>query len=157
MKPTTAPDTYDADWRALADRLQIDQQISTLGRCLDERDFEGLRDLFTPDATVTTPGGTATGHDALVDQARRRHSRDDGIQHLITNLLVDQDGDRASVRANLVVSFATSGVTDPHPFLLGEVYRFELQRTAQGWRITALASTPVWSANRPEGLPIGPQ
>jgi len=32
-----------------------------------------LRELFTADATVTNRG-TATGHDALVEQARRRHS-----------------------------------------------------------------------------------
>jgi len=101
---------------------------------------------------VTTPGGPATGHDALVDQARRRHSSDDGIQHVITNLLVERDGDRASVRANLLVSFAHSGPTDPEPFLLGEVYRFALRRTADGWRISALNSTPRWSLNRPTWL-----
>jgi hypothetical protein len=120
-----------------------------LGRCLDERDFEGLRGLFTSDATVTTPGGTAIGHDALVDQARRRHSQDDGIQHIITNTLVELDGDRASVRANLLVSFARTGAADPKPFLLGEVYRFELQRAGNGWRIATLRSTPVWTLNRP--------
>jgi hypothetical protein len=101
---------------------------------------------------VSTPGGTATGHDALVDQARRRHSQDAGIQHVITNQLVNIEGDRASVRANLLVSFARSGVSDPQPFLLGEVYRFELRRTDDGWRIAGLGSTPVWSLNRPANL-----
>jgi ketosteroid isomerase-like protein len=136
----------------LIDRLEIERAISHLGRCLDERDFEGLRNLFTEDAAVTTPGGTAAGHDALVDQARRRHSDDDGIQHVITNLLVDQDGDHAAVRANLLVSFAHAGPDDPAPFLLGEVYRFELQRTGDGWRISSLASTPTWTLNRPAQL-----
>jgi hypothetical protein len=135
--------------RDLDDRLRIEQKISTLGRCLDERDFEALRELFTVDATVTTPGGTAVGHDALIEQARSRHSSDDGIQHLITNLLVELDGDRASVRANLLVSFANAGPADPLPFLLGEVYRFALARTADGWRITTLTSKPTWSLNRP--------
>jgi hypothetical protein len=136
----------------MSDRHHILDLIATLGRCLDERDFEVLRDLFTDDASVTTPGGTATGHDALVDQARRRHSQDAGIQHVITNQLVNIEGDRASVRANLLVSFARSGVSDPQPFLLGEVYRFELRRTDDGWRISGLGSTPVWSLNRPANL-----
>ncbi len=136
------------------DRLDIERTIFSLGRCLDERDFEGLRDLFTDDAAVATPGGTATGHDALVDQARRRHSNDDGIQHVITNLLVDLDldGGRASVRANLLVSFAHAGPADPAPFLLGEVYRFELRRGADDWRISRLSSTPVWTLNLPAEL-----
>jgi SnoaL-like domain len=138
--------------QTMSDRHHILDLIATLGRCLDERDFEVLRDLFTDDASVTTPGGTATGHDALVDQARRRHSQDAGIQHVITNQLVNIEGDRASVRANLLVSFARSGVSDPHPFLLGEVYRFELRRTDDGWRIAGLGSTPVWSLNRPANL-----
>jgi hypothetical protein len=140
----------------LIDRLEIERTISTLGRCLDERDFEGLRDLFTENASVATPGGTATGHDALVDQARGRHSNDDGIQHVITNLLVDQDGDHAEVRANLLVSFAHAGPADPAPFLLGEVYRFELRRTGDGWRISSLASTPTWTLNRPAQLAFQP-
>jgi len=132
----------------LADRQHIVDLVTSVGRCLDERDFDGLRELFTDEATVATPGGTVRGHDALVAQARRGHSRDKGIQHVITNHLVDIDGDRASVRANLLVAFAASGPEDPQPFLLGEVYRFELRRTAAGWRITSLSSTPVWSLNR---------
>lgn len=136
----------------LIDRHDIERAVYSLGRCLDERDFEGLRDLFTADASASTPGGTATGHDALVDQARRRHSADDGIQHVITNLLIDRDGDRATVRANLLVSFARSGPADPAPFLLGEVYRLELRRTERGWRIHQLGSTPIWTLNRPADL-----
>jgi hypothetical protein len=139
-----------ADRRTL-DRLSIEEHVSRLGRCLDERDFEGLRELFTADATVTTPGGTATGHDALVAQARSRHSRDDGIQHVITNVMLDGDGDEVAVRANLLVSFAATGPADAAPFLLGEVYRFGFRRTGVGWRITTLSSTPVWTLNRPVG------
>jgi hypothetical protein len=132
----------------LVDRQHIVDLVTSVGRYLDERDFDGLRELFTDDGTVATPGGTVSGHDALVAQARRGHTRDEGIQHVITNHLVDIDGDRASVRANLLVAFAAAGPEDPQPFLLGEVYRFELRRTTDGWRISSLRSTPVWSLNR---------
>jgi hypothetical protein len=136
----------------MIDRFDIERAIFSVGRCLDERDFDGLRDLFTDDASVSTPGGEVRGRDALVAQARARHSNDKGIQHLITNLLIDQDGDRAAVRANLLVTFAKTGVGDPSPFVLGEVYRFELERTPLGWRITQLTSTPVWTLNLPAQL-----
>lgn len=147
---TDAPDT--ASCHVLADRHQIEQAIYALGRCLDERDFDALRDLFTVDASVTTPGGTATGHDALVEQARHRHTGDEGIQHLITNMLIACDGDTATVRANLLVAFAHAGPADPRPFLLGEVYRFRLHRGPAGWRITTMTSTPIWSLNKPANL-----
>jgi SnoaL-like domain len=134
------------DTGTLADRMELQQVIWTLGRCLDERDFDGLRQIFTTDAAVTTRE-TASGLDALVDQARRRHSRDDGIQHIITNLITDVDGDQATGRANLLVSFAHTGPADPAPLLVGEVYRFTFRRTPHGWRITRLTSTVTWSLN----------
>jgi hypothetical protein len=132
----------------MADHLELERAVWSLGRCLDERDFDGLRELFTADATVTT-AATATGHDALVEQARRRHSRDDGIQHIITNLITDMDGDQATGRANLLVSFARTGPDDPAPYLIGEVYRFAFRRTSRGWRITSMTSTRTWSMNQP--------
>ncbi len=138
----------------LIDRAEIERAVSTLGRCLDERHFDGLRDLFTTDASVETPGGTAAGHDALVEQARRRHTAATGIQHVITNLLVDLDGDTAQVRANLLVAFAEAGPLDPAPFVLGEVYRFAFIRTPHGWRIAGMSSTPTWTLNRPEQIAL---
>jgi hypothetical protein len=138
----------------LTDRLAIDQLLSTLGRCLDDGDFEALRDIYTEDATVATPGGASTGLDALVDQARRRHSPDDGVQNTLTNLLVDIDGDRAAVRANVLAAFAKGGAGDPTPFLVGGIERFELRRTPHGWRITSLLTTPVWALNTPADLQL---
>jgi hypothetical protein len=135
----------------LADRQELEQLVWTLGRCLDERDFDGLRQIFTAEATVTTRE-TASGHDALVDQARCRHSHDQGIQHIITNLLTDLDGDQATGRANLLASFARTGPADLAPLLVGEVYRLTFQRTPHGWRITRLTSTVTWSMH--PGIPV---
>lgn len=147
--PTTTTDPAQ-QIQELHDRARITDLISELARHLDTRDFDGLRDLFTQDATVSTPGGTSHGHDALVDQARRRHSADKGIQHIVTNLLIDHgDDDTARVRANLLVSFAKTGIDDPAPFVLGEVYNFLVRRTPAGWRLAALTSTPIWTINRP--------
>jgi hypothetical protein len=149
QNPPAADPNCDTD-TGLLDRLRITDLVSRLGSHLDSRNFEGLRDLFTPDATVSTPGGTAYGHDAVVAQARRRHSTDVGIQHIITNVLIEHsDEDRATARANLLVSFARTGAADPSPFLLGEVYDLGLCRTPAGWRLVALTSTPVWTLNDP--------
>jgi SnoaL-like domain len=139
----------------IADRLELEHVVWSLGRCLDERDFDGLRQIFTTDATVTT-AATASGHDALVEQARRRHSRDKGLQHIIANLITDVDGDQANGRANLLVSFARTGADDPAPYLIGEVYRFAFRRTPQGWRITSMTSTRTWSLNQPQPTSLDP-
>jgi hypothetical protein len=151
-------DSMSAALQALVDRSEITDLVARLGMCLDEGRFDDLRGLFVEDATVRTPGGTAVGRDALVAQAARNHRADVGIQHVTTNVLIepDGDGDRAAVRANLVVRFtAPVGATAPPPssalappvrFGLGEVYRFEVVRTAQGWRFASVETHPVWTA-----------
>lgn len=73
-------------------------------------------------------------------------------QHLITNLLIDLDGDRAEVRANLVVNFATPASTDgslpapPRKYTLGETYHFDVVRTPDGWLFSRIETRPVWIA-----------
>jgi hypothetical protein len=151
--------TTDATLQVLADRSEIADLVNRLGRVLDEGRFDEMRSLLVEEATARTPGGTAEGRDAMVAQASRNHRPEQAIQHLITNLLVDLDGDRASARANLVVHFgpadgggdgpASQGgppapPAPPLEFTLGEVYRFELVRTPQGWRFARVETTPVW-------------
>jgi SnoaL-like domain len=72
------------------------------------------------------------------------------IQHVITNVLIDHYGDRAKVRANLMVHFAHPADGDepalapPNRFTLGEVYHFDVARTPKGWRFRRVETIPVW-------------
>jgi hypothetical protein len=76
---------------------------------------------------------------------------------VITNILVDLDGARARARANLVVYFGPlAGASDPAaPFAppveytTGEVYRYDLVRTSEGWRFSRIQTTPVWRSGTP--------
>lgn len=133
----------------LVDRDEIATLVHRLGACLDEGRFEDLRTIFVADATARTPGGLAEGIDAMIAQASRNHAPDDHIQHVISNILVDLGGDRAQVRANLVVTFAHGpGVPAPRR-QLGEVYRFDARRTPAGWRLSRVESVPVWQSFTP--------
>ena len=86
--------------------------------------------------SVSTPGGTAQGIENVVAQARRNHEVP--TQHVITNVLVDLDGDRATAGANLVVHFPDS--------IQGERYAFEARRDDEAWRLTRIEVEPIWSA-----------
>jgi SnoaL-like domain len=59
---------------------------------------------------------------------------------VITNVLIDLDGDRAAVRANLVVTFADDAISSQQ----GERYRFEATRMPEGWRLSSVEVEPVW-------------
>jgi hypothetical protein len=132
----------------LVERDEITRLVYRLGVCLDEGRFDDLRNLFVDDAVASTPGGVAEGIDAVIAQAGRNHPPDDGIQHLVGNVLVDLEGDRARVRANLIVSFARHGAEPDALSAVGEVYRFVARRTPPGWRFARVESHPVWDSGR---------
>ena len=150
MSTDVHPEPQRQQIHDLADRTEITNLVYRLGACLDDRRFDDMRSLLVDEATVRTPGGTARGREAVIAQARRNHQPDEPTQHVITSPLVELDGDRATVRANLVVNFAAPALRDeslpapPRKYTLGEIYHFDLVRTSEGWRITSVESTPVW-------------
>jgi hypothetical protein len=157
MTTTTAADALRVG--TLADREEITELVSRLGACLDDGRFDDLRSLLVEDATARTPGGEARGRDAVVAQASRSHRSDQPIQHVITNPVIELDGNRAAVRANLVVHFAEPladgrpGLAPPIQFTLGEVYGFDVVRTPDGWRFARIETSPVWMAGTVPSVP----
>jgi G3E family GTPase len=123
----------------LTDRQDITDLVSRLGLWLDEGRFDEASTVLVDDVTVDTPGGHAEGIEHVVAQARRNHQHAH-LQHVITNVLIDLDGDRAAVRANLVVTFADDAVSSQQ----GERYRFDAVRTPDGWRFSRVEVVPVW-------------
>ncbi|MGI8333626.1 nuclear transport factor 2 family protein [Actinomadura scrupuli] len=144
MTTTTAADT--ARLQELSDRADLNDLLARQGLWLDERRFDETASIFTEDATVETPGGRAKGLQALAEQAHRNHSRYAATQHVTTNVLIDLDGDRATVRANLIVTFVRDAATPEPTLTMGERYRFEAARTRHGWRFSRVKATPVWRA-----------
>jgi hypothetical protein len=122
----------------LRDRDELTDLAARLGRWLDGKHFDDPRAVFTEDAEVTTPGGTSRGADALAAQARRNHAVP--TQHFVTGPLVEIDGDRAEIGADLLVVFAHEG----GPRVVGERYDLRAARTPDGWRIAGVRSTVVW-------------
>ena len=99
------------DIQTLADRAEITDLFVNLGRCLDEHDFDGLKEVLTEDVVGTTPGGTQEGRDALIAQARRNHEDYDRLAHQFNSILVDVDGDTATIRAYVTGSFGHTDST----------------------------------------------
>lgn len=127
---------------ALQDRADLTDLVYRLGACLDEHRFDDLPDLFTEDASATTPGGTASGTAAIVAQAVRNHAEFGGLQHVMTNVLVEVDGDQASIRANVVGTFVRDGSEPARQ--IGGLYRFHARRAPDGWRLADFTVTPIW-------------
>ncbi|MFB9831186.1 nuclear transport factor 2 family protein [Actinoallomurus acaciae] len=130
----------------LLDRAELTDLLARQGRWLDERRWDATGSIFTEDATVSTGGGRAHGIEAITEHARLIHERVDRTQHVTSNVLVDLDGDAATVRANVVAIF----VSDTTPsFAVGERYHFTATRTDAGWRFTSVEVMPVWRSGEP--------
>jgi SnoaL-like protein len=64
----------------------------------------------------------------------------------ITNVLIDLEGDRATVQANLIATFVSRADEPSSPFTPGERYRFEAVRASYGWRLSRVQVRPVWTS-----------
>jgi hypothetical protein len=136
----------------LSDRAEIADLVARLGICLDESHFDDMAGLLAGEATLRTARGEVVGRDAVVEQARRTHPPEQRFQHVMTDLVVDLDGDRATARANLEVRItvpadgpAGEGSPAPAPRAsLGHVYRFGLVRGGAGWCFASVEVEPVW-------------
>ncbi|MBS2539450.1 nuclear transport factor 2 family protein [Catenulispora sp. NF23] len=135
------------DIQALADRAEITDLFVSLGRCLDEHDFDALKDVLTEDVVGTTPGGTREGRDALIAQARANHQDYDRLTHQFTSILVDVQGDTGTVRAYVTGSFGHAASPLPERVLVG-LYRNKVVRTGAGWRISELTVEPKFRIER---------
>ncbi len=136
----TEIETLRRDVQALADRQAVADLIDRLGLWLDEKRFSEARSILAEDVRVRTPGGTAAGIELAAAQAARNHLQ--RTQHVISNVRVAVDGDRAAAGANLIVTFAgDDGATRAQ----GERYAFEAVREPDGWRLSSIQVTPVWA------------
>lgn len=136
------------DIQTLADRAEITDLFVNLGRCLDDHDFDGLKEVLAEDVVGTTPGGTQEGRDALIAQARRNHEGYERLAHQFSSVLVDVEGDTATLRAYVTGAFGHTDSTEPVRVLVGQ-YRNKLVRTAEGWRISELTVRPVFRVGEP--------
>ena len=74
---------------------------------LDDGRYADMAALFTEDGTWDTAFGEATGRGPIADLARSIRARAGAERpraaHLVTNIVIALDGDRAEVRSNWVV------------------------------------------------------
>ncbi|HUC04124.1 MAG TPA: nuclear transport factor 2 family protein [Acidimicrobiales bacterium] len=111
---------------------------------IDAGDFAGVAELFAQ-ATLTFEGfdDTVSGRDAiqaLYERTTRRY--DDGTprtKHVMTNVLVDDDGDggRATSRSYFTVLQAVPGALALQPVIAGR-YRNSYELVDDVWRLSSV-------------------
>lgn len=122
---------------SLQDWFEVHQLLVRYATALDACDVEAVVDCFTPDGTLDSPVlGRFEQHAGIREFALRtvkvRDERGGQFRHVVTNLRVATDGDRAVARCYLLDFLTVSGVTE---LLSPGEYRCDLVRVAAGWRL----------------------
>ena len=141
----------------ISDRLEIQDLFARYSFAIDERDWDALDDVFTPDAFIDY--SEAGGEKGPPDQIKRwlavAMERFPMFQHMVATTKLELNGDTANSRTilfNPMVYRKDDG--ENQIFFIGLWYRDELVRTAQGWRISARHEDMAWSHAVPPMPPV---
>ncbi|WP_053225786.1 nuclear transport factor 2 family protein [Solirubrobacter soli] len=133
----------EARLQALEDREAIRDLLMEYRRALDEKDFDAYADLFGEDGEFVTDGFTVRGRSQILTMladlqatgALTVNAGDD--RHLVTNVEIEVDGDRATARSTWV--YVTRESDEPNLAMVGH-YEDQLRRTPAGWRFARRAA-----------------
>jgi 3-phenylpropionate/cinnamic acid dioxygenase small subunit len=143
-------------WLAeLRDRLEIEDLLIRYCAAIDAKEFDRLDEVFTADATIdyTRSGGIRDEYPAVRSWLAKALAPFQVVQHLVTNVRVEIDGDRArsvSYFFNPMGLPRQDGGVDT--FFCGGIYRDQLLRTERGWRITERVNDQLYAYG---ALPAG--
>jgi ketosteroid isomerase-like protein len=113
------------------DRAAISNLLGEYNFAVDSGDPEGWAATFTMDGVFEAPPLVVRGREALV--AFVRENRIAGARHWLSNVVLQGDGDAASVRAYLAMGRWEDGRYNI--FVTGS-YTDTLSRTAEGWKFS---------------------
>lgn len=122
------------DLQALEDRLAINDLFVRYATALDAGDVETIVGCFAEDGSLESPVvGVYQGHDGIREFATRfARLRQSGTQlrHVLSNLAVKLDGDRAHATCYLVTIMTRDGKSTLRP---PGRYECQLVRVNAGW------------------------
>jgi 3-phenylpropionate/cinnamic acid dioxygenase small subunit len=129
--------------RDIADRIAIDDLLTTYAVAVDDRDWDVVRACFAPGAKLdyTTFGAPDGPVDDVVEWIAKMIAPFEMTQHHITNRQIVLDGDSATAVSYLINPMMAAG----NMIQVGGRYHDTLRRTADGWRIASRVAEYRWS------------
>lgn len=132
--------------RVLEDKEALAALMNRYCRTADEKDWMAWSLCFVEDAEFDFgPFGHHFGRDKIRDVCSEAEAPYLDMQHSMTNMQFEVDGDTATGTAYLWFA----GVPDPKDpsqhFDIGGPYRWEFRRTDEGWRLTRMSLRIAWT------------
>ncbi len=142
----------EAEQQRLVDHAAIVQLTIDYCWALDTGDWDGLRIIFTPDATADLGANGQRGIDEIIDRVSDALGPLDDSQHMVSNhqITFDADGDAASGRCYLQAQHIRHGVDGEPLYMVAGRYEDRYVRTPDGWRIAQRRIVPMWRRGNTE-------
>ena len=139
----------------ISDRLEIQDVLTRYCYAVDDRNWDVYRQLFTSDAVIddTVTGGVKSGVEEHIAYMKKALSKVVMSQHAISTILIEVNGDGATVRAHCSCPMVLdTRENNKHVMFQGLWYRDSLVRTGGGWKIRSLREEGYWTHNAPVGF-----
>lgn len=139
----------------LSDQAELLRLVTVYAYAIDERAFDQLDVVFTPDAHIdyTAMGGIKGDYPTVKAWLGPALSHFPGFMHFIGNCLFEVSGDAATGKIacfNPMVVPMPEGGTDT--MFLGLWYLDRYRRTPAGWRISERVERRCYAFNMPEQM-----
>jgi ketosteroid isomerase-like protein len=115
------------------DKMAIQELSNVHVKYLDAHDVDAWANCWLPDGKFIATYGTFEGHEAIKEFIRGhiKAGKEDGARHVLTNYVIDADGDDRATVYSLVVKIQV----EKPPFIIASgVYNDVVVRTPEGWK-----------------------
>ena len=138
----------------ISDRLEIQDLFARYSFAIDERNWDDLDRVFTPDAKIDyseTGGAKGDFQEIKAWLPKALGDRFPRYQHMVATTKLELNGDEARSRTILFnpMVYAKPDGTE-QVFFIGLWYRDRLVRTPDGWRIAERYEEMSYAHNTPE-------
>ena len=126
------------------DEAAIRRLMDLYGAGVDDRDWENWASIFDDPLETDFSGmnpalkPATLKRDVHVAQAKAVIGQFEATQHMITNVLVEFDGEDARARATMRAEHWIGGIRGGGRYTMFGVYENRFRRTSAGWRISRL-------------------
>jgi hypothetical protein len=136
----------------ISDRLEIQELMVAYCYAIDNRDWDALDEVFTPDAMIDY--SEMVGVKGRLPEIKEFLSQSmqmlGATQHIISTTKIKIEGDRAYGKTICTNPMVLK--PNDHLMVVGLWYRDEFVRTEKGWRISSRYEENCWRFNVPAGL-----
>lgn len=135
--------TLESRIRQLEDRAELQELVAVYGRLIDDRDLDGIGDLYTADSVFDSTDGPISGRDAVIDYYRRQLDRYGMTYHYPHSHTIEFTGPDT---ATGVVSAHAELAILPTPFVVALRYVDSYRREEGRWKFVSRRALQLYAA-----------